>query len=173
MILYDNPLLKDLEKYPLEATIYSKVKGDKTFCGVDAKDMVELTFSEVEEIKDAFKNLTDNNINRIFELIWNVKLVDSKVRVLEFYRAFNYVISELEGIYKLEQNLGGEPSQKLVNAGIDKLRKFGSLNIIDDIAVKYHKDPEEIEGWKYNKVYWLALKIKTENEVQKNLSNEK
>ena len=173
MILYANPLLKNLESYPLEATIYSKVKGDKSFCGVDAKDITELKFTEVEEIKDAFKNLTDENINRIFALIWSIKIEGNKVRALEFYRALNYVISELEGVYKLEQNLGGEPSQKLVNAGIDKLRKFGSLNIIDDIAVKYHKDPEEVEQWKYGKVYWLALKIKEENEVQKNLANEK
>ena len=173
MKLYDNPYLKDLDSHPLEATIYSKVKGDKSFEGVDAKEVFHLKFNEVEKIKDAFNNLTDDNINFIFKTIWGKEINHNKVRALEFYRAFNYVVKEVEDIYKLEEKLGRKPNQKLINAGIKKMSIFGSLNLIDDVAQKYHFRPKDVEEWNYSEVYWYALKIKTENEIQKNLSNEK
>lgn len=173
MKLYENPYLKDLDKYPLEATIYSKVKGDKSFCGVDAKPVFHLKFNEVEKIKDNFKGLNDEKINEIFSIVWGIEINQNKVRVLQFYRAFNHILSELQQIYKLEEKLGGEPNEKLINAGIKKMSIFGSFNIIDDIAQKYHFRPKDVESWDYSEVYWYALKIKTENEIQKNLANAK
>lgn len=173
MTLYDNPYLKDLENHPLEATIFSRVKGDKNFQGVDANDIFHLKFKEVEKIKDAFNNLTDENLGFIFNLVWGKEINQNKVRALEFYRAFNYVVEEIEDIYKLEENLGGKPNQKLINAGIKKMSIFGALNITDDIAVKYNYRPKNVEEWQYSEVYIYALKIKRENEIQKNLANEK
>lgn len=173
MTLYENPTIAESEKYPLENTIYSKVKGSPYFQGAKATDLNDLKFSEVDKIKSIFKNPDDKGIEDVMRLVYKQKIKYNKTTALEFWRAFNHVKEDLEGIYKLEQKLSSKPNQKLINAGIEKMSIFDTLNLTDDIAKRYHLDPETVEGWKYGKVYIIALKMKYESDIQKNLEDAK
>lgn len=170
MITHDNPLLRDAEKFPVELAIYSKVKGDGHFQDQKAKDLNDLQFQEVDRIKKALLNLDDNKIEFIILTVYGVKINYNKTRALEFYRAFNFVVEQVERIYKKEQQLNGKANEKLKKAGIEKMAIFDSLNILDDLAVKYNTSPHEVELWTYGNVFIYALKMKFENDIQKNLS---
>ena len=167
-MIVDNPKLKDAHKYPDEIFILSGVKGEGVFQGAKAKSIWDLKFFEVENIKKDFQNLDDDKVIKLMDLFYG-KSDLSKVRGLQFYRAFNYIKEQLKDVYDKEKMLAGDSQQKLIDAGIKELDIFGSLNILDDLGKDFGKSPEEVEQWSYGLVFSLSLKRKKESDIRKRL----
>ena len=168
-MIVENPKLKDADKYKDDVFLLSAVKGSPYFKGVKAKDIWRLKFWEVEKVKRWFQDLNDENINKIMQLFYSDTNFNN-VRCLEFYRAFNYIKESLAEVYNKEKLLSSERNQKLIDAGIEELNIFGSLNLLDDLGKDFGKSPNEIENWEYGLVFSLSLKRKKESEIQKRLN---
>jgi hypothetical protein len=172
MIEIENPLLKDCENFPDSLFMFKKVKGHSIFNGLKAKDFMELSFKDVEFIKTSLSEPNETNMFKILEIVFGVKNF-SKVRLLEFYKAYNYIVEQITQIIESEKSLSSPASDKLLMAGIERMTIFGALNILDDIARRYSKSPQEVENWSYGLIFSLSLKMKYENDIQKNLENAK
>jgi len=172
MELHVNPVLINAEEYPVELAIYSKVKGEGMFQGSKAKDLEDLEFQQVDYIKKALHDLNDKQIEEIIKLVYNQKIEYKQTKALQFYRAFNYVVESIKAIYEKEKLLQSKASEKLEKAGVNKLAIFDSLNILDDIAVKYNTTPHDVETWAYSNVFVYAYKMRVEDNIQKELQEQ-
>ena len=166
-MLIDNPLLKEIDKYPDLIPIYQKVKG----VGTGAKDFMDLKFKDVEFIKQTIQNTKDKDIFKCLKIVFGIKDFDN-MRVYEFYKAWNYIIDQIKIILESEKSLHTEPSHRLVNAGVERLSIFGALNILDDIGQRYGVPPQKVENWSYGLIFSISLKMKYEADIQRNLEHE-
>lgn len=169
---YENPLLKDCHKYPDSIYMFKKVKGNPILNGKQAKDLMELRFKDVQLIKDTLQQPNEKDMFRIIKKVFDFDDFEN-IRLLEFYKAYNYIAEQINIIYESEKKLSTPPSERLLAAGIEKMSIFGALNIIDDIAKRYGIAPQKIENWSYGWIFSLSLKMKYESDIQKNLENAK
>lgn len=82
-----------------------------------------------------------------------------------------WIIDEVKSISELEMTyLQSSPDVKMIQAGIDKLNKFGILNTLDHLAggdvLKY----EKIKKLPYNVVFDKQYMEITKNEIEKKLA---
>jgi len=168
----DNPLLKDIDKYPDSVFIFKKVKGSNVLNGHKAKDFMAISFKNIEFLKDTIQNPNEENILKALKIVFKFKDFEN-LRLLDFYKAYNYIVEQIKTIQESEKHLQSEPSQRLVNAGIERFSIFGSLNILDDIGQRFATPPQKVEKWSYGLIFSLSLKMKYEADVQKFLENEK
>lgn len=167
-MIIKNPKLEESQNYPKEVFMLSGVKGSPYLKGVKAANIWELKFWQVEKVKKWFNELSDENIINLINMFY--QQTDFKgVRCLEFYRAFNYIKESLKDVYDKEKLLSGTKNQKLIDAGIEEMSMFGSLNLLDDLGKDFGKSPLEIEQWTYGLVFSLSLKRKKESDIQKRL----
>ena len=169
---YENPLLKDCHKYPDSIYMFKKAKGNPILNGKHAKDLMDLRFKDVQLIKDTLQQPNEKDMFRIIKKVFDFDDFEN-IRLLEFYKAYNYIAEQIKIIYDSEKRLISEPSERLMAAGIEKMAIFGALNILDDIGKRYGYKPQKVEKWSYAWVFSLSLKMKYESDIQKNLENAK
>jgi len=161
----DNPLLKDAEKYPDLIPIFQKVKGIDILHGKKSKNFMKLKFKDVEFIKQTIQEPNDKAVLKCLKIVFGFVDVE-KLRLLEFYQSYNHIVEQIKIILESEKNLHTEPSERLKNAGIDRMSIFGALNILDDIGQKYGVPPHKVEKWTYGLIFSLSLKAKYEADIK-------
>lgn len=101
--------------------------------------------SEYRRLADAFKVLYGYKCT-LLPIKWRVRLLNGIVEGLT------------EWIRKESEMLAYTPTDDEERAGIAELtRRVGSMGTIDALAEKYGKDPDEILGWSYAKVFGILF----------------
>lgn len=129
-----------------------------------------MSFKDVQFIKDTLEQPKEMDMLKIIEMVFGFKAFKT-LTLLDFYKAYNYIVEQIKDIVEAEKMLSSTPNEKLIAAGIEKMSIFGALNILDDIAKRYAQPPMEVELWSYNWIFSLSLKMKYENDIQTNLQN--
>lgn len=148
--------------------ILSFLKPIPTLGRRSAKDVFEMTFAEVENMRRGVSS--PEGMIKAMSTFFDCPekyLVD--YRIVQFYHAFNHLMSQLQHITNIERiNLSKPPKQDMIDAGVKELDRFGALNTLDLLAKEYGKSPEEIEQWSYSLIYSLMWKRKIESDIQDN-----
>jgi len=83
-----------------------------------------------------------------------------------FFATMDYVSKDLLAILEKEKMLVREPNFDLMEAGVDKLNKFGDILTVDSLARTYNTTWEEIGKWTYSKVFSILMLEKERAEIQ-------
>ena len=168
--IYENPLISEAAKYPDSLFLFKNVKGVDMFYCSKAKEIRELSFKDVDFLKDTIMQPNEVDMFKSIRLVFG-NFNPRTTKLLQFYQAYNYIVEKIKEIWEQEKALISEPSEKLKAAGIERMQIFGNLNILDDIAQRYSKSPLEIENWSYSLIFALSLKMKYESDIQKNIED--
>lgn len=83
----------------------------------------------------------------------------------------NDLFKQLEDYHKQEEShLYFKATSEQIRAGIDKFNKFGRMNTIDSLSGRYQLKYEEVEQLEVNTAFGMLLRIKLENDYQRNYS---
>lgn len=146
---------------PSEYEALTFLKGRPEFVGKKAKPVEELKWGEVMELREGLVGPETNKaMIRAFRLIFKAtekEVLNSKV--VDFYYAANWILSEFERLANAEKNISGEDEQdaKWIAAGGDVMNKYRHFNVMMNLAIQFGVTPQEIEEWKYGLVF-LILK---------------
>jgi hypothetical protein len=149
--------------YYANAFKYGKVSD--TLGGHKAKKLTSLSFGDVSKIRDL---ATTSDYPEIFNIVFGISEKDlNKIRVKEFFMAFNWLQKELEVLISREDHLKGEEDPKLIQAGVERLNSFKGLNILIPLSKAYGKTLEEIESWKYSTIFAILFYDKVNGEIER------
>ena len=176
----ENILLKNLFKLSLdEFETYNytlkHLKPKPVFQGREAVDIGSLKYKEVAFIRKSLEQMTLSGITKTFAMVFGIKRkrffwTEERVffgsRVVEFYQALNWILSEIENIQEQEKKLARKPNEKLKEAGIEQLGIFGELNTFIALGERFGIPPQKIQNWKYNLVFALSLHSKMYGDIQ-------
>ena len=130
---------------------------------IAGKDLRELEFGQVAEIRRVFSQPDFKGIEKVFELVFDVEL--SKLKATEFFARFNWVVDQLKAIARMEKKLQSNDAI-WEQAGGERMNIFGELNTLRALGVQYGVPPQEVEKWSYNLVFTLSYQNKELSEVQ-------
>ena len=65
-----------------------------------------------------------------------------------------------------------KPNERLIKASIERMNIFGILNILDAVAQRFGKWPQEAEELSYAFIFSISLMMKYESDIKTNLENE-
>lgn len=118
-----------------------------------AKPFIELTFSQVIEIRREIN--TVDGIFKAFEWVFGIERKElEKVKVLDFYPAWNHILAETRRCVENENALS-KPDPKWKEAGGDQLNQFRESAPIINIAKEFSYRPMEVENWTYGEVFLI------------------
>lgn len=168
----DNIRVIELLKLDKEsATPYLQLQdvmnGRGTFNGKEAKQLGELEYGQISQFKKDFAKPTYDTILEAFDLIFSAsKHQVLRSRVTDYFYAVNWITEQMLKLIKREEvALIGNPDPTLEAAGVSRLQKFQELPVLMDLAQRFGKEIEEIEKWKYNKVFAMMYYFKEQREV--------
>lgn len=147
------------------AFIIKHGKRVDTLKGIKCKSFFEYSVKIIkQELPELLK---DGKYIEVARLLLNSKLKGLKANDLLSFILF--VLDELEQIAKNElANLNSPPDFDLQMAGIDKLDKFGVINIIDQLAGGDVTKWEDCWELSYGDAFVKLCKNNVEREIQKN-----
>ncbi len=139
------------------------------FCGIKAKPLGTLEFGQVKRMLRKMASPTFDDLAETFNLVFGVsKHQLLRAWVTDFFYASNWISQSLMKIVENENKvLGGDIDPAFLEAGIERLTPLKELPILFDIGRQFGKDPEEIERWKYNKVFAIQAEGKIVGDIQK------
>lgn len=134
-------------------------------------NIIDLPFKDVEELKEAYKE------GDILNLVIKSLKCDYKDLPKKDYKDFIYYLAFIEdqvlNVLKMEQALNkpDEDDDGLLSmCGIEKLEKYGALNVIDNLAKGNMLNWSKIEELPYNQIYTKLLMDKERATVQRTYS---
>lgn len=111
-----------------------------------------------------FLMLKDRNQNHFFIEVQRISINDAIAFIL-------WLIDEMKSITELEgQYLRSEPDIKMLQAGINKLDKFGVLNTLDNLANGDILNYDSIRNTPYNVIFDKQYMEVTRSEIEKKLA---
>lgn len=150
--------------------IESKVlKRSNTFCKCVFVSLLKIKYIDLINLKTI---LAENDIIGAIVFLSNLssrRLTRKKI-LRANYKDYIYFIfwflDEFKNINKLNKELDEEPNVDLISAGVEQLRIFEELNIIDALAGGDILKWKQIENLTYEEIYTKLLKTKIEKEIQ-------
>jgi len=152
-------------------------KRSNVIAGYEFEGLIYLSYTFVKNIlpdlltslrfdRLAFLALKDKGIN-VFEYEIN------KCSAKEILYFTCWISDELKAVNQMEKDyLTSFPDSKMQLAGIDKLNKFGEMNIIDSLAGGDILKHEAIRKLPYHVIFDKQLKSLTEGAIQKSLKEQ-
>ncbi len=140
----------------------------------EVKPIVESLWSlkwiELIELRDA---MNDNDLQTIFSIVYNLKENDFvNLELINTVAVQRFIVSELEGITNAEKNKFQKPTQKEMNAGVEKLQDFEYTPMVDMLAGGQLWKHEEILQMNYAVVFRKICLDQVNNEIQRNYVSE-
>lgn len=143
----------------------------KTF-GVQ-KSLTELTFGQVNVIKNLLQEGTTQSLMKAFQIVFPTNPL--KMDVVRFYRCLQFIKQDTEKILQMEQkHWMPEPSthdSTLQQAGINELQKFKDLPLIDNLAQGDFFKYEAIENQNYMKMHIIIWYRTTQQNINQRIQN--
>lgn len=115
----------------------------------------QMTFGQRIELG---RILTDAHLSEAAKMIAVMRCLDPGWKTTEMPQSIDYFAEVIEGltywVKREASELKYEPTEEEQSAGIGQLSKLtGEMGTIMALAKDYGKDPDEILGWKYGKVF--------------------
>lgn len=121
--------------------------------------------------------LTKGDLEQLFFLMLKERGVNvfrndiEQIEINEAISFYLWIVDELKSIRELESEyLRSDPDVKLMQAGINKLDKFGLLNTLDNLAKGDITKYDMIRNTPYNVVFDKQYMEVTKSEIEKKLS---
>ena len=146
--------------------VFQHIKPDDRIGKLKAKRLHELSFGEVLTIK---KCATKDDYIEPFLIVFGIserKL--TRIRVTEFFRAFNWIRDELTVLIEREKLLNSEPEPEMIEAGIERLDIFKEMNLVIPLSKDYSLHPYTIFDWRYQTIFTLLHHGKISAEIDRN-----
>lgn len=140
---------------------HSLIHNSFKFVKLDLPDLIKnCNFEEL-----AMRALKDRGVN-----VFHYEV--DRMTVNEFMQFLCWIRDELSEIAKLEVTyLNSEPDMDLMMAGVDKLRQFGDMNVIDNLANGDVLKHEALWKLSYATIFDKQYKAIIENKIQESLRN--
>jgi len=145
--------------------LFKNIKRNNTFEDFEVKRLIYYPYWDVKETLIEFIKINDYQ-----SLIFYFTQKEIKDYSLKNCLPFIfYIFDELNFISNLEKEyLSSTPDNELVNAGVRELDRFGSLNVIDQLANGDILKWEEVKKLAYKDVFDKLWKSNIEQKIQKN-----
>ena len=152
--------LDDPEAVQRHLYILKWLKPAYTFGDKVCADIYQQPYSNIVNLKMWFQELNDPDTYvdafvSIMETMFSVEKSDvMNADIIDLFAAFNRVSFLLNELIEREDNtLPVAPDPKMVEAGLDRLEKFGELNRIDSLAGGDLTKWKDVEQMPYQEVY--------------------
>ncbi|WP_462250453.1 hypothetical protein [Ekhidna sp.] len=137
----------------------NELKGHK------AEDFLNIEYGRVIKIRQFLEEITLDGLINMFEWVYSLEKKELlKLRVKDFYPAFNHIITETNRLVKAEEHLS-EEDHTWKEAGGERMAKYGVLGVLVALGQQFGIPPFEVEKWSYGKVFTLLRWNKEYNEV--------
>lgn len=161
--------ISDIDELIKLKAIKKGVKSRNYIKGHKSRGFIDYSYSKVQELKKWYQEGNLLYIASATTGIGQRSLLNSSY--VGFVYFIKFIEEEIEKISMLEANLNktddAEEQMKLEAAGIEELKKFGSINIVDSLAGGDILKWGSIEQMPYKMVYTKLLKNKTDATIQK------
>lgn len=146
------------------------LKENDTLQGKTVVKMQQQPYSAIVTLKKLYINQTPENITKMIELIFGLNhLQQMPIRITSYFPALNFILNGLQYIAHLENmRLASEEKEELVIAGIHKMRVYGDLTIIDQLAGGDLLKWSEVEKMPWQHVFTKLCMEKDRAEIQEN-----
>jgi hypothetical protein len=141
---------------------------------VEIKSLFNISFSQVQEIKDNINDATIDSIISSIEIVTGIKkknILNFKITLL--YSIINGIKEQLEQIISMEINELSDEEDDIdiisTNAN-ERMAKFGVINTIDSLANGDLTKWNEIENTPYIVVFTKLKMDREKNKIQKEIS---
>lgn len=143
--------------------------NDEFFMKRKARNLNDLTYGEVGQIKRNVKDVSIKGIAEIFHLIYGIRESEfMNANVVDYFYALKYIEDQIVKLLEKENKvLSSDPDPEMEIAGSKKLQIFGEVGTMINLGRSFGMDPQEIENWKYGFVFMILAYDKTYSEVQK------
>ncbi len=130
----------------------------------------EMTFGQRIELGRIASNPSMDERQKSVAML---RCLDPGFRLRELRKGLKYLKKALEGLLfwvQQERRLAYTPTEEEKQAGIERIHKAtGEMATVMALAKDYGKDPDEILGWKYAKVYGILLTDFERHEFERRL----
>jgi len=157
---------------PIEYDMYTQVCKSLSpineLHGVTIDSVEELPFKTIITLENMFKNLFTNPLLQIdiVSVVFNVDTEEiKKLGIFDFYPRFNFIHDGLNILLERERKvLNYDPEPDEMEAGIDRMNKFGRLSTVDSLAGGNILLHEEVTNLPYSRIF---TKLYLESEKSK------
>lgn len=156
-----------------------KIKRDKIWQTIypKSKDIWELTYSDIIELKDTINNLSESKIsetdfiNEVIRIVYRLPEKDIlNIDCLAYFNCTGWVTDQLIQMMEVESaQLKYEPNEKLKAAGVDKLDILGHYPTIKALMKSNNQTKEEVLSTPYNQVFMDLCHDNIISEINKKL----
>lgn len=165
--------MEDTTKYDI---FIEAIKPKNEFAGKSC-DTKNLTFDEVEVMKNILANPNFEDIMELFILVFRIrgnmdiseKEIYYNASIFDLFRATNYLKEFIIGVYEKEKMwLSAKEDDRLlmINAH-NRIKPFSHLMAKVSLAKMFGKTPQEIGKWRYVDVFNIQAGVKTWDDLQK------
>lgn len=149
--------------------LQSIMKSKPVFLNRKAKELGELSFGDVAQLKRNISEPSYEGLMDSFKMVFGIKQSQYlNADVVSFFYALNWMRESVIALMNKEKALVPEPDPDLEMAGVNRLAVFSEMSTLINLGRSFSKAPTEIETWKYNMVFAILLYDKVHGEVQKN-----
>ena len=154
---------------------FDLVDANAMLNGQKSKGRMDWTFDEVTYIRKYINDFTLDNLQQIYDICFLpkklLKFVPTKTKLQNLYLFemiawYKYISNEIKEINEYESSISNEPSIELIQAGIDRMKRFEYLNTKIPLAEKFGKSPQEIGQWKWIDVFLYSSYTATFTDIQ-------
>jgi hypothetical protein len=139
--------------------------ADKT-----ASKMLMQPYAVIVNLKKLYSNQTPENITKMVEIVFGLNhLQQMPIGIVSYFPALNFIMNGIQYISDIEtKRLSAPEKEDLVVAGIQKMRIYGDLTVIDQLAGGDLLKWSEVEKMPYQHVFTKLCMEKDRAEIQEN-----
>jgi hypothetical protein len=159
--------------YPMYMHLLKNLTASDSLLNKTMPTLEQQPFKNIITIENLFKKLSARPENKI-DIVAVCFSLDTyqieQVGIIEFYKAFNYVHSKYSLLIERENLiLGYEADSDELEAGIDKMIKFGRIATVDTLSGGNILQHTQIIELPYKRIFTKLQLDKTKAEIQKSL----
>lgn len=133
----------------------------------------DLTFDEMTVVIKIVENPSIESLESLFRICYKEKDFLT-CGIIDFFQAKKYIDKMILETVKRERLMtASNPDPRMISAGSDNLKKFGTLNTKIRIAEMFGFRPSKIGSWKYTEVLHIMAHNVTSDMIRQNLSTMK
>ncbi len=152
--------------------LLKNLNGKNVAAGKVAKDIYQLSFASVSYLKEFMQSPSLPGFISVFKLVFDVDEKEFlKMKTTEFYYSFNWLQNQIIELVENERNqLESKPDENWVAAGIEKLNKYGDVNVVLDLSEQFGWTTEYVEQKSYEEVIVILMRNGDKSTINKNYS---
>ncbi len=134
------------------------IKPSKT-----GKQLIDLTFDEVETLKIALQEFELENIKVVYKIFKDTEANDENLYLLEIMQVWKTGVEILNEVANFEQKLKAKVTDEQKEAGIDNFNALKSAGTKIGIGKQFGQRPREVGEWLWFEVWEIRMYNVIEN----------